>query len=51
MVRVPKTCVVLVLVAMACGVSRGEERKFFAHYMGCFPATAGWLADAQAKTH
>jgi len=27
------------------------ERKFFAHYMGCFPATAGWLADAQAKTH
>ena len=36
--------------ALAAGTSP-SERKFFAHYMGCFPATAGWLADAQAKTH
>lgn len=39
------------LLASTCLPSAAQDRKFFAHYMGCFPATAGWLADAHAKTH
>ncbi|MGI6494897.1 MAG: endo-1,3-alpha-glucanase family glycosylhydrolase [Kiritimatiellia bacterium] len=37
-----KICLLACLLAL---VSRSEavERKFFAHYMGCFPVSSGWL--------
>ena len=40
----------LFLLAGVAWAVRGEERKFFAHYMGCFPATSGWVAQSMAKS-
>ena len=40
----------LFLLAGVAWAVRGEERKFFAHYMGCFPATSGWVAQSMAQS-
>ncbi len=45
------TAVIVAVTGCFAGTDSGEmcrfesrsERKFFAHYMGCFPATSGWL--------
>ena len=44
----------VLLTALVCLGGRAfaaeSPRKVFAHYMGCFPATSGWLAQDMAKT-